>query len=139
MNVFEFGSGGSTVYLGSRVKNLVSVEHDPTWHEAVTKDLKERGLLNVNLLLREPEQTGSIPPAEYRDNYGTRYANLSFERYVKSIDEYPDRYFDLVLIDRPARKGCMDHAIRKIHPNGYLVLDDSSTKEYLEFLSPLEN
>jgi hypothetical protein len=57
---------------------------------------------------------------------------------VKCIDSYPDQFFDLVLVDGRARKGCIEHAIKKIRSNGYLVLDNSSTKEYLNFLSPLK-
>ena len=62
---------------------------------------------------------------------------MSFERYVKSIDDYPDRFFDMVLVDGRARKFCLEHAPKKIRPGGYLLMDNSSTPEYLEFYVPL--
>jgi hypothetical protein len=136
-NVFEYGSGGSTIFLAQRVKSLCTVEHDRKWHELVASELKRRQFTNVQYLLREPESTGPNPPAEYWDNYGNEYPNKSFERYVKAINEHPDHSLDLVLVDGRARKFCLEHAIKKIHPGGYLVLDNSSTREYLDFLVPL--
>src|ERR1019366_2881355 len=32
MTVFEFGSGGSTIFIARRVRTVVSIEHDPEWH-----------------------------------------------------------------------------------------------------------
>jgi len=136
--VFEYGSGGSTIFLAQRVRKLYTVEHDPKWHELVERELERRRLTNVRYLLREPESTGSKPPAEYWDNYGNEYPNMTFERYVTAIDEHPDHSFDLVLVDGRARKFCLEHAIRKIRRDGYLVLDNSSTKEYVDFLIPLK-
>jgi hypothetical protein len=137
MHVFEFGSGGSTIYFASKVKVLVSVEHDRSWYEEVTHALKSRQIFNVEYLLREPELTHSSSLIQYSDNYGTRYANMSFAQYVKSIDCYPDKFFDIVLVDGRSRKGCIEHAVPKIRQNGFLVFDNSSTQEYLEFLTPL--
>jgi predicted O-methyltransferase YrrM len=148
--VFEFGSGGSTVFFAQRVKNLYTVEHDRKWYELVTHELKRRQFTNVEYLLREPQHAGSNPPAEYWDTYANEYPNMSFEQYVKTIDEHPDHSFDLVLVDGRARKFCIQHAIKKIRPGGYLLLDNSTvaglttsageagTREYLDFLAPLK-
>lgn len=138
MNVFEFGSGGSTIYLAQRVKHLITVEHDRAWHAMLSKELEKRHVNNVQYLLREPEPRGPDSPVEYWDNYGNEYLNMDFRTYVTSIDEQPDHAFDLVLVDGRARKFCLEHAITKIRPNGYLLLDNSSTKEYLDFFHPLE-
>ena len=72
------------------------------------------------------------------DNYGNDYAGMSFAPYVTAIDEYPDHFFDLVLVDGRSRKFCLEHAITKTRPGGFIVMDNSSTQEYLEFYSPLE-
>jgi hypothetical protein len=138
MNVFEFGSGGSTIYMAERVKNLFTVEHSPAWYQTVASELKRRKLMNVTYLLREPEPAGPNPLAEYWDNYRAEYPNMSFERYVKAIDEHPDHFFDVVLVDGRARKFCLEHSVSKLRPGGYLLLDNSSTREYLDFLVPLE-
>src|SRR4026208_2308977 len=44
MRVFEYCSGGSTVFLADRVGKLVSVEHDPDWYASTERALKQRGL-----------------------------------------------------------------------------------------------
>jgi len=137
MNVFEFGSGGSTIYLAQRVGHLTTIEHDPAWHNMLSQELKRRQLDNVTYLLREPEPAGG-KPHEYRDNYGTTYANMDFRRYVTAIDEYPDHAFDLVLVDGRARKFCLEHSISKIRPNGYLLMDNSNADEYVDFVAALE-
>src|SRR4051812_37225534 len=31
MVVFEYGSGGSTLFFANRVRRLVTIEHDPEW------------------------------------------------------------------------------------------------------------
>src|SRR6266576_1205646 len=31
--VFEYGAGGSTLWLADRVARVISVEHDPAWYE----------------------------------------------------------------------------------------------------------
>ena len=37
MRVFEYGSGGSTMFWISRVKELISVEHDLSWYHEYEK------------------------------------------------------------------------------------------------------
>ena len=61
-----------------------------------------------------------------------QYVGKSFEGYVRSIEEYPDRYFDLVFVDGMARLSCIFHALSKIRPGGYLLLDNSDLPEYKE-------
>ena len=41
---FEWGSGRSTVWFAQRVRQLISIEHDPHWYEEVTRRLDEKGL-----------------------------------------------------------------------------------------------
>lgn len=64
-----------------------------------------------------------------------RYANASFEEYVKSIEEYPDESFDLVLVDGRHRSFCIPHAIPKVRPGGYLMLDNSDRRGYRDAIS----
>ena len=137
MTAFEFGSGGSTIFMAPRVKSLVSVEHSRAWYGTVSTELQNRNLSNVTYLLREP-LPGGATPAEYWDNYGSDCARMSFASYVKAIDDYPDQLFDLVLVDGRSRKFCLEHAIRKTRLGGFIVMDNSSTKEYLDFYRPLE-
>lgn len=136
--MFEYGSGGSTIHLAQRVKNLITVEHNPAWHSMLSAELEKRHLTHIQYLLREPRPGTPERPVECWDNYGDEYPNMDFKTYVESIDEQPDRSFDIVLVDGRARKFCIEHAIPKIRPGGYLLLDNSSTREYLDFVAPLE-
>lgn len=43
MDVFEFGSGGSTVYFSSRVGSVTAVEEDAKWATLVEAELKKTG------------------------------------------------------------------------------------------------
>src|SRR2546421_9596401 len=47
----EFGSGRSTIWLARRIARLTSVEHDAAWHAALSGQLKELELANVDYIL----------------------------------------------------------------------------------------
>ncbi|MEK9632588.1 MAG: hypothetical protein VW622_02000, partial [Opitutae bacterium] len=51
--VFEWGSGGSTVFLAKECKELTSIEHDPNWFEQVQTIINEQDIGNSRLLRRE--------------------------------------------------------------------------------------
>lgn len=50
--VFEWGSGGSTLYLAKRAKKVTTVEQHPEWLEKVRVSLEKDSLANVSLLFR---------------------------------------------------------------------------------------
>jgi hypothetical protein len=52
-NVFEWGSGGSTLFVAKAAKSIVSIEHNPTWYDYVLKSVKMRNLQNVFIKLIE--------------------------------------------------------------------------------------
>lgn len=49
MRVFEYGSGGSTLFFSSRVACVVSVEDDAAWQDLVSARLAQLGRRNVEL------------------------------------------------------------------------------------------
>lgn len=104
--VIEFGSGSSTLWLARRSREVVSIENDPKWYERVKGRLEKVGVKNVKLLLRDDET-------------------------YPCVDEFPDRYFDLAIVDGWNRKACVRNVLEKIKPGGYLYLDNSdSDKDY---------
>jgi len=132
MRVFEWGSGGSTMFFASRVHSVITVEHDSKWHSEVMKSLKSSGINNVQLLLRQP-----VKEPNRNEQFSCRvglYDGFSFEPYVRTIEDYPNSYFDLVMVDGRARIACVKHAVDKIKPNGYLILDNTERKAYLPVL-----
>jgi predicted O-methyltransferase YrrM len=98
--VAEFGSGMSTIWFARRVGFLLSIEADPRWYELVSARLNRQRLTNVKYELRSLE----------------RYADLS---------DFPDKYFDFVLVDGEERSRCIRSAVPKIRDGGLLYLDNT--------------
>jgi hypothetical protein len=136
MKVFEYGAGGSTLFLAKRVRELVSVEHDETFYSVISDRLTNQGIQNCRLVLCRPEKRSLQAPPDVA--YGTasytsfeqRHGGEWFEKYVKVIDEYPDGYFDLVVVDGRARASCVSRSLSKIRPAGALLLDNSERPAY---------
>ena len=131
--VFEYGSGGSTLWLAERVGEIVAVEHDPSWLASVRRAVESAGIRNCTLLVREP----APGPARLGTDYGSSAHDGSFERYVTTIDDYPDGAFDLVIVDGRSRRACIAHAMPKVRTGGMLLLDDSDRPDYAPALERL--
>lgn len=134
--VFEYGSGGSTLFWKARNANCVSVEHDPAWLETVRARLAASPATDYRLVRPEAGAAAAGPcdPAD-PDAYASADAGCSgvnFRRYASAIDTFPDAYFDIVLVDGRARPSCIKHAAPKVANGGYLILDNSDRPYYLE-------
>ncbi len=136
MSVFEYGSGGSTLFWSLHVKSVVSVEHEPSWYVKMASEFSKKQIGNVEYILAEAEddkmfETKSfLNPGDYisADNH---FKGKSFEGYVKQIDRFPDQSFDLIIIDGRARPSCIAHSLTKLKQGGYLVVDNSEREYYL--------
>lgn len=137
---FEFGSGGSTLWLAERVGSLTSVEHDPKWHTIIEQELQDSRVGNCRYILREarPRVAGAGVPGVGGVDCGSREWEGSFESYVKVIDQWPDGSLDLVLVDGRSRPACLLHAAPKVRPGGYLILDDTDREHYDEAMRALD-
>ena len=139
MTVFEYGSGGSTLFFAKRVKTVVSIEHDRLWYDRVCSELDKHGISNCHLLLCEPEKTAEPGNDQQYTSANKGFEGYSFERYVSTIEEYPDASFDLALVDGRARRSCLSHVVQKVRAGGYVVLDDSDRQEYADAESLLDS
>lgn len=130
--VFEWGGGGSTLWLSRRAAAITTVEHDRSWHALLQERLRERCGAKSTVLLVEPEQEEATvrAPAEPVVWYSSARAAGSFERYVRAIDGVPDASLDLVVVDGRSRVACVLHAASKLRPGGLLMLDDSYRPRY---------
>jgi hypothetical protein len=122
MTVFEYGSGASTIFMAQRARHLVTVEHDRQWHANVSEALARLHIMNCAYHFRppSPECVLQEDPSE-QENPG-----VSFDAYTGLIDMYPDRCFDLVVVDGRARAVCITRALSKLKAGGYLLLDNSN-------------
>lgn len=113
MSVFEYGSGGSTVYFARRAASVVSTEDNRNWLERVQTELDSLGLNNVEL--------------QHRALNFHRAERFEQSAYLHSI---PDRAFDIIVVDGteeivPVRPTCFYHAESRIKPGGIMIVDDS--------------
>jgi hypothetical protein len=135
MRVFEYGSGGSTLYWLSRGAEVVSVEHDAAWYGIVKQKLPAGAKADYRLVEADPAATpapaGDVAdPAAYLSQ-NPDFVGRTFRSYATQIDAFPDGHFDLVLVDGRARPSCVAHGARKVRPGGLLVLDNAERPHYL--------
>ena len=136
MKVFEYGSGGSTLFLGSRVCHVFSVEHDKDWFLKTREALQKQQLNNVTYNLIEPEWDGTYENKRFNDPKNNLSSLLDFKgktftSYVSSIDKFPDEYFDTIIVDGRARQSCIRQSIPKVKRGGVILLDNAERKFYL--------
>ncbi len=114
MRVFEYGSGGSTLFFSARVASVVSVEDDAKWHGMVSARIAELGRKNVELRHRAFD-------FHHPQDFAT-------SEYVGAIrDGAP---WDLVVVDGQdwtfhERPVCFAAAEEWIAPGGMILVDDS--------------
>ena len=105
LEIFEYGSGNSTIFLSEKVKNIISIEHNKEWFEKMKFKLSK----NVNLKF--------VP----LDKYGGEYSKVILKE---------DKLFDVIIIDGRDRVNCIYNSIKKLKENGILILDDSQRTNY---------
>ena len=93
--IFEWGSGNSSLFFSDRCKSIISVEADKDWYELVKRNVRP----NQQLIYC---QTSDI---------------------AKSIDSYGK--FDIIIIDSYMRYECGLRAIHHLKPGGLIILDNS--------------
>ncbi len=110
-SILELGAGRSTAWFARRAARVISLEDDEFWHSSTRLRLDEAGLTNADLRLRPVED------------------------FPSEIASLPDDAFDLVVVDfleapTVTRIDCLDPAMHKVRPGGYLLLDDSDRPGY---------
>jgi len=112
MDIFEYGSGNSTLWYAQKVNSVTSVEHDKQWFEKIKNSMPDNvSIYNEELI------------------YGGNYSKFS---------ENLEQKFHIVIVDGRDRINCIKSAINSIKSdNGVVVLDDSERESYkngVEFL-----
>jgi hypothetical protein len=144
IRVFEYGSGGSTLFFSERAESVYSIEHDFLWYSKVKAEINRLNVTNVHYSLVEPVAVIDAAGKDCRDpqNYLScfaEYKELTFSGYVKAIDEHADASFDLVIIDGRARPSCIAHSMRKLKKGGILLVDNADRAYYLQPFPELLN
>lgn len=98
--VFEFGAGASTTWFARRAAFVATVEHNPVWFRRVRDALDREGRTNADLRF--------VPERDY----------------LAVIDAFPEASFDFVLADGIFRDESIAHALPRLAPGGWLVVDN---------------
>lgn len=116
-SVFEFGSGGSTIFLAQRARQVVAVENDANWLQRVQARSQELALANIDYRYH-PLDLAAVD--DYQSS--SYFAQIRAARY------------DLIVIDGycgyetskygKVRPFCFDLAVDSIQPGGVIVVDD---------------
>jgi hypothetical protein len=135
--VFEYGGGGSTLFFLKRCGLVCTVEHDEQWFKLLEQKAADyhfkhwQGRSEPGQLLQNTSiERKASNPDDYASN-SPQYKNHTFENYVKSIAQYPEEYFDLILVDGRARTSCISAAMPHLKKGGLLVIDNSERSYYL--------
>lgn len=136
MKIFEYGSGGSTLFFANKVNNVYSVEHNQDWYNVLSEVILQKKINNVAYKLIEPTIDRDFKNKNYLNpdhfiSAGEEFNGKTFYSYVTAIDEFKDSYFDLVVIDGRARQSCISRAKSKIKKGGILLLDNADREYYL--------
>lgn len=136
-NIFEYGSGQLTLFWVYYGKNLVSIEHDPSTYQYMKAQLSSEFLIDYRLI--EPEidiyenKYDNLSSTFSLDDFQSdAYKGYSFQKYVESIEEFSDGYFDIVLIGGPAGSSCIKQSIKKIKPGGLLIIKSLSNDNFAQ-------
>ena len=112
IDMFEFGSGYSSMFFSKYVNTLTSLEYDNNWFNFIKSQLPE----NADLHLCHLDK------------------GLEYSRFLLTLN----KKYNLILIDGADRVNCIKSAIKSLTTNGVIVLDDSQRIEYNEGIEFLE-
>jgi len=105
-DVFEYGTGFSTIWWKNHGANIYGVEHNKNWYEKING--KELGYITLE---------------------------NSIHNYPHSINIF-DKQFDVIVIDGLVRYECVEPAVSNLKPGGIVIFDNSdwhsNTKELLD-------
>lgn len=111
MSVFEYGSGNSTAWWASHVKNVISLEYDEKWYEKVKPTLPSNAKLEF------------IP-------VGQEYPRAATKQGHK---------FDIIMIDGRMRNECAVESLKALKNKGVIVWDNTDRQKYQKGIKYLKN
>lgn len=125
--VFEWGSGGSTLFFRERAKRVVSIEHDEEFYGKTLDSMPDINGLHTRKII-PPDML--VPNDNNNKFLSSVVPGMSFENYASEINNYEDGSIDLICVDGRARTECFVLALTKLRKGGLLVLDNSERIRY---------
>ncbi len=115
--MWEFGSGFSTPWFAQRVEHIWTMDNAEYWTRAAKNACDRKELKNVTF---------------YCENRGGKYET--------KIEDYPDKFFDFILVDGRDRVKCFMNAFPKV--SRVIALDNGLREWYApvrEFMETQED
>lgn len=112
-DIFEYGSGNSTLWYAKRAGTVKSVENDKAWFELVSGRMPQ----NVKVVYQELEYNGE---------------------YSREVLKEDKRYH-IIIIDGRDRVNCVKHSLNKLTEDGIIVFDNADLKDYTEGIELLKS
>lgn len=128
MSVFEWGSGGSTLYWSDYCAKVYSVEHDKEWYTLLSGVLASEGNGKVTYKNILPEKDDKKRDYKRCSDFASASIPGNWFPYVSQISTFPDASLDIILIDGRARNACVNSALDKLKKGGILIVDNSDRK-----------
>lgn len=135
--VFEYGMGGSTLFFLDKGCDVVSVDHDSSWEETVRRQIPDGAKWQGYVVAPQAIQEKSDQDESRCRSSFPGYEGLSFDDYIQVINSYPDKYFDVILVDGRSRCAAMRLAKSKLSSSGLLILDNAERPRYFEVIKEL--
>jgi hypothetical protein len=114
--VFEYGTGGSSIWLSQHAQSVTSVEHVPTWYAETLQKCKECNNLQVFLVSLKPE----YKQLDYHTLAFLKEQTPSDNEYINKITEGGGE-FDIVV------------ATKSLNESGIIILDNTNYALELAF------
>jgi len=104
LDLFEYGSGNSTLWYAQRLNSVDAVEHHYQWYQYVNA----KKPANVQLY---------HVPLDYNG------------KYCRAIGATQKKY-DVVIVDGRDRNHCVEECFKSLKPGGVIILDNSEREAY---------
>lgn len=96
LEIFEYGSGHSTLKFATKCKNIISIDNNPNWHSYL-QNIKPQ---NATLILQE-----------------------DLDLYPQEITKF-DKKYDIIVIDGKRRNACSKLILDYLKENGIIIFDN---------------
>lgn len=104
LNVFEFGSGNSTLFFAERVSQIISVEHNRDWYENISRKCPA----NSKIFL---------------------IGSKNSDEYINPL-QMSNQNYDIIIVDGIYRNECLTESVNHLSERGVIILDDSERGDY---------
>ena len=137
--LFEYGGGQSTLFWAERVKEVVTVDHDPAFQKHICNNsysnidffiIKENAPLSTEQKKWVCKQPQIVDPDRTAQTYRSGQLNNTFQSYAFKLLDFPEDTFDIVIIDGMARVLSTWAAIRHFRKGGFIVFDNTDRDFY---------